>query len=473
MTDLPESRLIRDRYWILSELGAGGMGITYRVWDSEQRIPAVVKEPRPGVRDAEDSRRRFVQELHAMLALKHEHIVPITDYGDDGENPFVVMRFLPGGSLADYKQRDAAGTARPTPAPALHCWLPGIAAALDFVHGNGVLHRDVKPANIFFDAFLKAYLGDFGIAKATGQSGRLLRGDQLTGAMSAIGTTAYMAPEQFVAGEPATARADQYSLAVTVYEMLSGHVPFSGEPAQVAVAHVRLPPPPLDAVALGMPASIWAAVRRGLEKSPRDRFADCAAFAKAVLADVPQLKLDPNVARFLCPQCGTIIRLDRSRAGDAGRCLKCRAVVEVAADLSALWLRNEKQRPSRSRAPASTDDRPARPTRQRRASPWTDADVIRSWTTPVLEWLASAGTAAIAAAAAAAAFTWSVNEVRWRARVDQELATARAEAEKANNNAAALQMRLDDALLRGGRFEQDLDEARRQLRRLQESKDEP
>lgn len=461
MADLPESRLIRDRYWILSKLGAGGMGITYRVWDSEQRVPAVVKEPRSDVRDAEESRRRFVQELHAMLALKHEHIVPITDYGDDGEIPFVVMRFLPGGSLADYKQHDASGAGLPTPAPALHSWLPGIAAALDFVHGSGVLHRDVKPDNIFFDAFLKAYLGDFGIAKAAGDSGRLLRGERLTGAMSTIGTAAYMAPEQFVQGEPTTARTDQYALAVTVYEMLSGRAPFSGDPAQVAVSHVKLPPPSLDPAALGIPATASAAVRRGLAKNPRDRFASCGEFARAVLADVPPLRIDPNTARFLCPKCGTIIRLARSRAGDAGRCVKCRAVLEIAADLSALWLRDETQRPNRSRERVPADERPSRPEPRIHQTTWPDSDAVRGWTTALAEWLASAGTAAVVAAAVAAAFAWSVNEVRWRGSTDERLEAAEARALKSDAEAGLRSRELDRAQLRISELERELEDLRR------------
>ena len=469
----PESRLIHDRYWILSTLGAGGMGITYRVWDSEQRIPAVVKEPRAHARSEEESRRRFVQELHAMLALKHEHIVPITDYGDDGETPFVVMRFLPGGSLADYRRHDASGAGQPTPAPVLHCWLPGIAAALDFVHGSGVLHRDVKPDNIFFDAFLKAFLGDFGIAKAAGDSGRLLRGDQLTGEMTAIGTAAYMAPEQFLQGEPVTARSDQYALAVTVYEMLSGHLPFTGDPAQVAVAHVKLPPPPLDPTALGIPASVSAAVCRGLAKNPRDRFASCGDFARAVLADVPPLRLDPDTARFLCPKCGTIIRLARSRAGDAGRCAKCRAVLEIAADLSALWLRDETQRPKRSREHEPVDGGAPRRTGPDREAAWPGSEVVRRRAGAVVEWLASVGTAAVVAAAIAAAFAWSVNEVRWRGSTDVRLDAAEAQALKSATEARLRSQELDRANLRIGELERELENLRRRIRGPKPDDDDP
>ncbi|NBV26282.1 MAG: hypothetical protein EBR99_03100 [Actinobacteria bacterium] len=116
------------------------------------------------MRQDSEAMQRFAREIDAMRAVPHEAIVPITDHGDDDGCPFVVMRFLPGGSLADYRRRDEAGTAIRNPPGMLHFWLPGVAAALDHIHAKGMLHRDVKPGNIFLDGFLKPYLGDFGIA---------------------------------------------------------------------------------------------------------------------------------------------------------------------------------------------------------------------------------------------------------------------------------------------------------------------
>lgn len=338
----PTNGILRDRYWILSKLGQGGMGVTYRVWDVHQRIPAVVKMPREELRGDATTIRRFVHELHAMLALKHPHIVPITDYGDDGDTPFVVMRYLPGGSLADHRISDSSGGFLPSPPKTLRCWLEGIASALDFIHGRGVLHRDIKPANIFFDASLHAVLGDFGLAKAVDGQHDVLRDRGLTAEHHAIGTAEYMAPEHVTRPASLSAYADQYSLGVTVYEIISGRKPFTGGSGNIFVEHATLPLPQLDRSGLGIPDTLWMALERALAKQPEDRFPNCRAFASAALRDVPPLRIDPSIARFLCPQCAAIIRLPASAAGKSGKCPKCRAAMEVASDLSSMWLNAEK-----------------------------------------------------------------------------------------------------------------------------------
>lgn len=318
------------------------MGVTYRVWDVHQRIPAVVKMPREELRGDATIIRRFVHELHAMLALKHPHIVPITDYGDDGDTPFVVMRYLPGGSLADHRLRDTSGAFLPSPPKTLRCWLEGIASALDFIHERGVLHRDIKPANIFFDASLHALLGDFGLAKAVDGQHDVLRDRGLTAEHHAIGTAEYMAPEHVTRPDSLSAYADQYSLGVTVYEMVSGRKPFTGGSGNIFVEHATLPLPQLNRSALRIPDTLWMALERALAKRPEDRFPNCHAFASAALRDVPALRIDPSIARFLCPQCASIIRLNTSAAGKSGKCPKCRAAMEVAGDLSSMWLNAEK-----------------------------------------------------------------------------------------------------------------------------------
>lgn len=334
--------MIRDRYWILSSLGSGGMGVTYRAWDVHQGSPVVVKMPREELRGNAATVRRFVQELHAMLALKHPHIVPITDYGEEGDTPFVVMRFLPGGSLTDYRKRDGDGFVPMLPAT-LHCWLPGIAAALDFIHSRGIVHCDVKPPNIFFDAFLQAFLGDFGIVRPiAGSQGLLHEGDRDVDGRP-IGTIEYMAPENFP--KPTfTGRMDQYSLAVSVYEVLSGRKPFTGtNNKEVIEQHRRARLPPIDRVALAIPDSLWSALERAVSKRPEERFATCQEFAAAALVDVWPPPPDPRTARLLCPKCKTIIRLDASTAGQSGKCPRCKSGMGIAEDLSNVWLDTEKR----------------------------------------------------------------------------------------------------------------------------------
>ena len=337
------SRLVHGRYRLIAELGVGGMGVTYRAWDTTAGIPVVVKMPRREVRSDSEAMQRFAREIDAMLAVPHERIVPITDHGDDDGCPFVVMRFLPGGSLADYRRRDEAGNAIRNPPGMLHFWLPGVAAALDHIHGKGMLHRDVKPGNIFLDGFLKPYLGDFGIAKVVDESGGLQKEQTLTATKMAVGTPEYMAPELFKPRSKPDGQADQYALAVTVYEMLAGEKPFKGDRAHIIVEHSALPVPPLSAKVPGLPQSLCMAVERALSKNAVERFTTCSKFAAAVLADLVVLPPETDTVRLLCPSCKNILKLPQRAAGKTGKCPRCQTAMDVAADLGSLWLESEER----------------------------------------------------------------------------------------------------------------------------------
>ena len=336
-------RLVHGRYRLIAELGVGGMGVTYRAWDTTAGIPVVVKMPRREVRSDSEAMQRFAREIDAMLAVPHERIVPITDHGDDDGCPFVVMRFLPGGSLADYRRRDEAGNAIRNPPGMLHFWLPGVAAALDHIHARGMLHRDVKPGNIFLDGFLKPYLGDFGIAKVVDESGGLAKEQTLTATKMAVGTPEYMAPELFKPRSKPDGRVDQYALAVTVYEMLSGEKPFKGDRAHIIVEHSAMPMPPLSGKVPGLPQSLCMAVEKGLAKTAADRFQTCGEFAAAVVAELAVLPPESDTVRLLCPSCKNILKLPQKAAGKTGRCPRCREAVDVAADLGSLWLEAEER----------------------------------------------------------------------------------------------------------------------------------
>jgi serine/threonine protein kinase len=337
------SRLVHGRYRLIAELGVGGMGVTYRAWDTKAGIPVVVKMPRREVRSDSEAMQRFAREIDAMLAVPHERIVPITDHGSDDGCPFVVMRFLPGGSLADYRRRDEAGNAIRNPPGMLHFWLPGVAAALDHIHSRGMLHRDVKPGNIFLDGFLKPHLGDFGIAKVVDESGGLAKEQTLTATKMAVGTPEYMAPELFKPRSKPDGSVDQYALAVTVYEMLSGEKPFKGDRAHIIVEHSALPVPPLAAKVPGLSQSLCMAVEKGLAKSAADRFQTCREFAAAVVAELAVLPPESDTVRLLCPSCKNILKLPQKAAGKTGRCPRCREAIDVAADLGSLWLEAEER----------------------------------------------------------------------------------------------------------------------------------
>ena len=337
------------------------MGVAYRAWDIERGVPVVIKMPKKELLDDPLLTQRFAREIRAMAAVPHPHIVPIVDHGEDrgGEFagvPFVAMRFLPGGSLSQRRLRDATGKPLPNHPSTLHLWLPGIAAALDAVHAAGIVHRDVKPANIFFDGFWHSFLGDFGIAKQLQDAGESGRSEEpLTGTNIGIGTPDYMSPEQFSPKAVIDGRSDQYALAVVVYELLTGSTPFSGSTTHFAVEHLTLPPPRLEDRQPGLPSRLCSAVQWALAKDPADRFESCREFAATVLADVQPMAVEYDVVRLLCPECSNILKLKPSAGGRTGKCPRCRKVMNVAKDLGALWLRSEEDEDDRQDSRDKTD----------------------------------------------------------------------------------------------------------------------
>jgi serine/threonine protein kinase len=270
-------QLIAGRYEVQGLLDEGGMGEIYRAFDRNLACEVVIKMPRPASLAEPGFSERFAREIRSLVLLAHPHVVRILDVGRHDGRPFAVMPFLGGGNL---RTRGI-----PAPPASLRDWLEPIAQALDFVHQRGFLHRDVKPPNILFDEHGQPYLSDFGIAKVLTSGPEQRSGTSLTETGNVIGTAAYLAPELIMGRKGADGRADQYALAMTVYEVLSGRLPFQGPtPAAVMVQQTVAKLPPLRSFAPELPEALADAVEKALKKDPKKRFDDCTGFSRAVLA---------------------------------------------------------------------------------------------------------------------------------------------------------------------------------------------
>src|SRR5262249_53873319 len=212
------------RYKVLGRIGQGSMGSVYCAFDRNLQTDVVLKFPVARDQAAEDSdfRERFGREIRSLVTLSHPHIVKIIDVGEFRDSPYVVMQYLAGGSLKDRMVSGPAGEIEPMPLPSLREWLLEIAKALDFIHSQQYIHRDVKPASILFDRHGNVFLGDFGIIKALTSETADWKGNSVTAPGFLVGTPNYVAPE-VVMGRLFDGRVDQYSLAMSIYEVLAGH----------------------------------------------------------------------------------------------------------------------------------------------------------------------------------------------------------------------------------------------------------
>ena len=272
--------LSKGRYRIVSVLGEGGMGTVYLAQDQKLNQQVVVKMPHAFLLRDEAVYQRFLQEMRSLVELPHPHIVRIMDVGEVEQTPYLVMQYLQRGSLdALIAKLQQVGIRQRI--ESLNRWLPQIASALDYIHGKGMIHRDLKPANILFDESWNSFLSDFGIARRITEDASQKKGLTSTGMV--LGTHGYM-PLEMLLGKPIDARADQFALAVMVYESLAGKRPFAGETAaECALAMSSGIPVPLHEVDEAIPVTLSRAVQRGLSNGPDERFERCAGFSQAVL----------------------------------------------------------------------------------------------------------------------------------------------------------------------------------------------
>ena len=263
---IPTERLaaaLADRYRIERELGAGGMATVYLAEDLKHRRQVAVKVLRPELAAALGP-ERFMQEIEIAARLQHPHILGVHDSGESGGFLYYVMPYVSGESL-----RDRLAHHGELPIHDAVRLLAEIVDALAYAHSLGVVHRDIKPENIMLSG-RHALIMDFGVAKAVSEaSGR----NRLTTAGVALGTPAYMAPEQATADPNLDQRVDIYALGVLGYELLAGRPPFTGAtPQQVLAAHVTTTPEPVTAHRPSVSPALASVIMRALEKRPADRW---------------------------------------------------------------------------------------------------------------------------------------------------------------------------------------------------------
>lgn len=266
------AKALPNRYADPRPIGRGGMGQIYLAEDRELGRKVAIKVLDDRFAGNEQLRERFKREALAAARLSgHPHVVTIFDVGESQGRPFIVMEYLPGGTLGD---RTRQGSVEPGEALS---WLGQIAEALDAAHELDVVHRDVKPPNLLFDARGELVVADFGIARIADDT---LTGMTATGTV--LGTAGYLAPEQAL-GQPATSASDRYALGVIGYELLTGGRPFErqSETAEAA-AHIHEPVPPASERQAGLPRAIDRVFDRALAKDPGERYSTGAGFVSAL-----------------------------------------------------------------------------------------------------------------------------------------------------------------------------------------------
>jgi hypothetical protein len=288
------------QYEVQDFIGQGAMGVVYRAYHAQLERTGAIKVMQAITPDP-DTVARFRREAQAIAKLRHPNIVDVYDFGEHNGTPYMIVEYVPGGSLASRMEHGPLDKAT-----ALR-YLRGIAAGLDYAHNHGVVHRDVKPANVLMTNEESPVLADFGLAK-------LLEGTSMK-SMTGVttGTPAYMAPEQ-VTGQRVGPAADRYSLATIAYEMLTGVIPFNGQPLmELLYSQVHRMPPPASSRNPGLSPEVDAVLNKGLAKDPAARWASASDLVEAlagaltaqpakVLAETMVMAAPPHASGKVAPK---------------------------------------------------------------------------------------------------------------------------------------------------------------------------
>ncbi|OQY19935.1 MAG: hypothetical protein B6I34_09045, partial [Anaerolineaceae bacterium 4572_32.1] len=270
------------QYRITEQIGQGGMATVYKAYQPSLDRYVAVKVLPPYFAHEPGFAMRFTREAKAIAKLNHPNILPIYDFGQEGDLSYIVMKYVKAGTLKDIM-------GQPLALDVTGDIIRQIAGALDHAHEHGILHRDVKPSNVLLDEDRWVLLTDFGLAKMVEGSA------VLTASGVGVGTPAYMSPEQGQ-GEKVDSRADVYSLGVVLYEMLTGRVPFQAEtPMAVVIKHITEPLPLPRSVNPELPESIERVILKAMAKTPDDRFASTKEMADALISATSSIALPAPV----------------------------------------------------------------------------------------------------------------------------------------------------------------------------------
>jgi serine/threonine-protein kinase len=275
---------LRDRYTIERELGRGGMATVYLAHDLRHDRPVALKVLHPDLA-ATLGPERFQREIRTTARLQHPHILPVLDSGEAAAQLWYTMPYVEGESLRDRLRRESQ-----LPLDDALQITREVADALSYAHSQGIVHRDIKPGNILLSRG-HALVADFGIARAL----QVADTEQLTATGMAVGTPAYMSPEQAGGASSVDGRSDLYSLGCVLYEMLTGEVPYTARTPQAVIAkRVIEPLPRVRTLRQSVPESVEQAINRALAVAPADRFPTAAEFARAITQ--PLLTRDTTTA---------------------------------------------------------------------------------------------------------------------------------------------------------------------------------
>jgi len=313
------------QYEIVEKLGEGSMGVVFKARQPDLERWVAIKALLPQYAAAPGFRERFLREARAIAQLEHPNILPVYDFGQQSEYTYLVMRCVESArTLSDIMHQSLSFRQ-------ITDYLDQIAAALDYAHRRGIIHRDVKPGNILLNNDDWIFLADFGLARMVEST------SHLTGTGMSVGTPAYMSPEQG-AGRELDARADVYALGVIAYQMLTGQIPhYSDTPYAIIYKRNTEPPPPLRESNPDIPTTVEQCVQTALAPNPDERYRSAGAFMASLRQAVdeaqagnlmsitlplpqeavPESLLSPVSARF-CGHCGTKIESGMRFCGHCG-----------------------------------------------------------------------------------------------------------------------------------------------------------